>query len=54
MSVNSEVATQAKILVLGTQLVLRLNYSMEVAGSSSSELARIYEWRHKSKVYLYS
>ena len=35
-------------------LVLRLNYSMEVARSSSSELAKIYGWRQKSNVYLYS
>ena len=54
MSVNREIATQAEVLAMGTQLVLRLNFSMEVAKSSSSELAKIYGWRHKSNVYLYS
>ena len=53
-SVNRQVATQAEVLALGTQLVLRLNYSTEVARSSSSELSKIYGWRHKSNVYLYS
>ena len=46
MSGNREVATKTEVLALGTQLVLRLNYSMEVARSSSSELAKIYGWRH--------
>ena len=51
MSVNRQVATQAEVLVLGTHLVLRLNYSAEVA-RSSSQLAKIYGWRHKSNVYV--
>ena len=54
MSVNREVATQAEVLALDTQLILRLKYCLEVARSSSSELAKIYGWRHKSNVFIHS
>ena len=53
MSVNREVAVPLKlheVLALGTELVLRLNYSMKVARSSSFEFAKIYAWRHSIQV----